>query len=219
VLATVAADDPDVAERIRRRLRSAPIRPVRNVLASGAIDLHPCLATARGYERLLRWRDMQARRGRRPSTVAHELTVASYALVHEFGHLLDVELRLAGEDVVDEVFSIMSTAVLGRTPSSRRAYHGHLWNYPSSYRFDGPAATTAGRRRSMRRAIGPAIAAKLGSHAAADREELFAESFVAMWAATDPNLRRELRPMWRILRTAGLARRPGPRVARRRRGP
>lgn len=196
------ADDPSA---LIDPARTAHEVGLHDVWSSGAIDLCRSFASRRAYRHLLAYRDERLARQRpsaTPAAVQHLLSPLGYALVHEFGHLVEGELSLLGPDAYEHVFAELSVAVLGldSAPASAQ-WMRHLAHYPAD-------RSHAPRDRARRRHVGPQVAAVLGRYATTNRSELFAEAFVASYAARDRETRRSLRSLRGALYDVGLGARP-----------
>lgn len=207
VLNTLPLDHPMRVEAAFAASQARELR-LRDVWSSGGIDLCRSFASRRAYRELLALRE-KARP--RPShlprrVVQHHLGVLGYALVHEFGHLIEGELLMLGTDAVEHVYGEVSRALLDLdvTPSARR-WSQHLVNYPTRNAEPGRFAGGKDRARRLRDGVGQQVAWQLGSYAASCRDELFAEAFVASWAAKDQGLRVRLRRMRSALADVALA--------------
>lgn len=189
---------------------------VQDVWQTGGIDLCRSFATRRAYKELLLLRekhrqpDWVARR----RTVSHGLGVLGYALVHEFGHLVDAELSARPAAEMEHVYGALSRALLD-LPSVPRAsqWSLHLVNFPKERRSSRALKAVPPRERMVRESVGGQVELVLGKYAATCRDELFAESFVAMWAGKDAVLRQRMVVFLRALQDVGLAvRRRPPRL-------
>lgn len=182
---------------------------VRDIYESGSIDLSPTFGSVRGYRELLSYRARPRRPhpSRTPSAIQHTLTPLSYALVHEFGHLLDAEVQMLGQDALEHVYGALSVGVLDLDAApSVREHSRHLANFPTDFSLPGRESGGKKRQAWWRRRAAEQIAPVLGRYATTNRDELFAESLVASFAAKDPSLRRALRPFRQALRDVGLHR-------------
>ena len=207
VVAALDEDDPRRSEW-EELLEHVSELGVRDVWLTGGIDLCRSFASRRAYNELLALRQ----RNRQPDwvsprrTVHHELGVLGYSLVHEFGHLVDAELCAAGDDAVAHVYGALSQAVLGLSGRPRiEQWAAHLANYPQQRRSSRALKSAPLRERQVRSGVGLVVADVLGKYASTCRDELFAEAFVAMWAAKDRGLRKRLVPVRRAMCDVGLA--------------
>lgn len=202
--------------RPSRELQSAVAQAeslgVSDVWTTGGIDLSTSFGSRTAYRELLKMRSKPSRphpSGTR-AAIPHVLSALSYALVHEFGHLVDAELALLGSDAREFVYGELSRAIFDLDKAPRVSqYSLHLVNYPS---LSHPGRYAGGhhRARALKASTGAEIAAVMGRYAAINRDELFAESFVAMYAAEDLDLRHNMRYLRAALREVGLgvSRRP-----------
>jgi hypothetical protein len=134
------------------------------------------------------------------------LNALPYALTHEFGHLVDAELILLGPSAYELVYGEISRAVLDldRTPAVSQ-WGKHLINYPTTLSRPGRYAGAVSRAKTIKSTSGSQVARVLGRYATTNRDELFAETFVAMFAAQDVDLRNRLKRVKGALRDVGLA--------------
>lgn len=192
---------------LRSAVAQAESLGVSDVWTTGGIDLSTSFGSRTAYRELLKMRSKPSRphpSGTR-AAIPHVLSALSYALVHEFGHLVDAELAILGQDAREFVYGELSRAVFGLDKAPRVSqYSLHLVNYPS-LSHPGRYAGQSSRARSLRATTGANIASVLGRYAAINRDELFAESFVAMFAADDLSLRNDLRLLRSALKEVGLA--------------
>lgn len=182
---------------------------VSDVWASGSIDLSRSFASMKQYRELmsLREKPRRAHPSGTPSAVQHVLTPLSYAMVHEFGHLVDAELCLLGDAAMEHVYGELTAAVLGlKKAPAASSYGTHLVNYPTKQSRPGHFA--GGEKRAAwwnRRAL-ETVAPVLGRYACTNRDELFAEALVAAFAAEERETRRNLRRFRGALVDVGLSR-------------
>lgn len=191
---------------LRSAVAQAESLGISDVWTTGGIDLSTSFGSRTAYLELLKMRAKPSRphpSGTR-AAIPHVLSALSYALVHEFGHLVDAELAILGSDAREFVYGELSCAVLGldKTPSVKQ-YSLHLVNYPS-ISHPGPHAGSVARARILKSSTGSSIASVLGRYAATNRDELFAESFVAMYAADNIELRHDLKRFRAALCEVGL---------------
>ena len=185
---------------------------VKDVWATGSIDICRSFETKKSYTELMRMRQRVRRPHKTGTTAAvqHVLSPFAYALVHEFGHLVDAELQMLGPDTTSWVYGELSAALYGIKHPRVEEYSKHLVNYPTA---TGPGRHAGGKARasSLRSQALTRLAPDLGRYATVSRDELFAESFVALFAARDKDLRLKLCRFRAALQVAGLAvsRRPG----------
>lgn len=206
-------EDADIDEKEAARLEQIAeyweASGVRDVYESGSIDLSPSFGTIRGYKELMRFRDTPRRPhpSRTSAAVQHVLTPLSYAIVHEFGHLLDAEVQMKGQDAMEEVYGELSAAVFDlSTAPSIRERSLHLANYPTPSSLPGRESGGEKRARVWRMRSLTSIAPVLGRYACQNRDELFAEALVASFASSSQELRHRLRRFRHALRDVGLHR-------------
>jgi hypothetical protein len=180
---------------------------VKDVWSSGSIDISRSVTNLRQYRALMALREKPSRphSSGTPAAVPHTLTPLAYALVHEFGHLTDVELQLLGTDSMEYVYGELSAAVLdldaAPAPSS---YAKHLVSYPTALSIPGRYMGQKARQRHAKERSLSTIAPVLGRYATTNRDELFAEAFVAMFAHRDPAVRRRMQRFRGALKEVGL---------------
>ena len=207
-LAAVSKTDP-ARELCERAVVSAAELQLRDVWSSGGIDLCLSFASRRAYNELLSLRSRSAAPlpGRPPRVVPHQLGVLGYSLVHEFGHLVEAELLVAGPEATSYVYGELSKAILDLQTIPRPSqWSTHLVNYPEVYTAR-PSARITPKTREMhvRATTGVRISHVLGEYAARTRGELFAEAFVAMWASSSPELLKRMVRVRHALTEVGLA--------------
>jgi hypothetical protein len=186
---------------------------IKDVWATGSIDICRSFETKRSYTELMRMREKSRRPHKTGTTAAiqHVLSPFAYALVHEFGHLVDAELQMLGAETTAWVYGELSAALYGIKHPRVEEYSKHLVNYPTTIARPGAHAGGKARAASLRRQALQNLAPELGRYATVSRDELFAETFVALFAARDKDLRLKLCRFRAALQAAGLAvsRRPG----------
>jgi hypothetical protein len=206
---SVLDQQPFASVEVRKAVSEAESLGVNDVWSTGGIDLSTAFGSRSAYNALLRMRNTPPRR-RNPagttSAVQHHLNALPYALTHEFGHLVDAELILLGPDAYELVYGEISRAVLDldRTPTVSQ-WGKHLINYPTPLSRNGRHAGGTERAKTIRATSGAQVASVLGRYATTNRDELFAEMFVAMFAAQDVALRNRLKRVKAALRDVGLA--------------
>jgi hypothetical protein len=182
-----------------------------DVTATGAITLSSCLGHESCYKALLRyWERRNARAielGRPVRVVELGTSAASYVFIHEFGHLVDASLAEQGEKATEQVYAALSQGVLGGRRPRANQWRENLWNYPVGYYRSNPGRYEGGetRRRENKHAMRWAIADRLGTYAAVNRDELFAEAFSLSYCAKSVELRDDLRHMRDALVRTGVA--------------
>jgi hypothetical protein len=180
---------------------------VTDVWSSGSIDLSRAVSVVKEYRSLMAMRSKPSRphASGTPSAVQHVLTPLAYALVHEFGHLTDAELQLLGTDSMEYVYGELSAAVLDLDSAPRPTeYARHLGSYPTSFSMPGRFMGQKARQRQSKERSLSTIAPVLGRYATTNRDELFAEAFVAMFAHQDPVIRRRMQRFRGALKEVGL---------------
>jgi hypothetical protein len=180
---------------------------VTDVWSSGSIDISRSVSVMKEYRALMAMRSKPSRphTSGTPAAVQHVLTPLAYAIVHEFGHLLDAELQLLGMDAMEYVYGELSAAVLDLDSAPRPTeYARHLGSYPTSFSMPGRYMGQKARQRQAKERSLYTIAPVLGRYATTNRDELFAESFVAMFAHQDHVVRRRMQRFRGSLKEVGL---------------
>lgn len=180
---------------------------VKDVWSSGSIDISRSVTHVGQYRALMALREKPSRphASGTPSAVQHTLTPLAYAIVHEFGHLTDVELQLLGMDAMEYVYGELSAAVLDLDAvPALNAYAQHLASYPTALSVPGRHMGQKARQRQAKERSLSTIAPVLGRYATTNRDELFAEAFVAMFAHSDPVVRRRMQRFRGALKEVGL---------------
>ena len=188
-----------------------------DLCSSGTIHISPEFSSERGYDAVRRFFEARNRwcdaRGLPRRIMDNRVSVASFLLLHEFGHLVDSELGRLGDDAERHVYGALEEGLLyddGARRISRQQVRSaglrpsdvRLVAYPQYWH---PALSGQGaRRRAQRRTVGPAFTPLVGSYARHYREELFAESFALLHSARDPELVQRLRGFRTALRDVGL---------------
>jgi hypothetical protein len=221
-------DDPEVRRRARKEyrdeLRSDP-RFIHELFrldtrAHGTISLneslaHPsCLKSLENFRLSAHHATPRNRHGELlyPATLTSE---ATYLMVHEFSHMVDIVLADLGPDAVKRVWSTLDDILLRypsggwRISATTLAEHdltrrdARLTHYPINY---STATTALGVRDDVRKVVGHEVAMTLGVYAATDRWELFAEALTYAYISRDPVLRARLAPLRQVLCELGLGR-------------
>jgi hypothetical protein len=188
----------------------------RDVRAHGTLMLTSCLGHPRCASALETSMLVRERTYNSYGEITAMPLATSYlaALVsHEFAHLIETALCFLGDEAVEHVFAALDEALLydekGRRLVGRRSranaglstYDAKLMNYP----HPGPRARSRQYMRDdVRRVVGHVIATQLGTYAAKDRWELFAEAFSFSFCAGDPELRAKLAPLHVALKDVGI---------------
>lgn len=168
---------------------------VRDVTATGCIEITSRFSTHRGYADIAAKAAsnevLRVLRGRPPQP-AIEVSLPSWVLVHEFGHLTEAALAEKGIGAIEQAFAELSHAVLGTTSPLPHQWRYNLVNYPelpgslAGRNRGGPA-----RQHANRQALCHPIGSVLGRYATANRDELFAEAF-SLALVGRPELRARL---------------------------
>lgn len=214
ILEYIREDDMYVWPRNDLRREKAWLVDVQNVSRSGVIELGGVFAKARKYKALKDyWQLRNARAellGRPLRTPALTTSEATFVFVHEFGHLVEGELYAGGDWRQGEAaYGAISRSIFGGVKPKVRQWRKHLINYPAYVSLEhtyGPHQGGAHRQRATRSALHDQIGWKLGTYAAAARDEIFAEAFALGHCAT-PKLRNELSGLLRALEGSGIRKR------------
>jgi len=222
ILDEVYADDiPHMTATALREARSlSKERWRRDLLVQGTLHVSPSMASRRGYNEVRLW--MAARNewcqenGVPERTKPYSTSLATFLLLHEYGHVVDVALADLGEDAERYVYKALERGVLRRGGAGvvkRRELEENglcqrdaaLFEYPKLrpgwVRGDGE------RRQAQRRVVGPWVKDTLGSYAAHFRDEIFAEAFALAHSGTRGETSERLAEFKAALSEVGLARR------------
>lgn len=196
----------DVGERrwLRTSLNEAVAHGVQNLEATGTIELATVFRSNARYDAFCRWRKNR-RSTKGPATIVSVFTPATYAYIHEFGHLVESAVWDVGTDAVEHVYAALSEAVFESRPHSNQQWLWNLLNYPTTSGEPGPNAGGVYRRTHTKKVAGPLVERALGKYAATDRSELFAEAFVALWGGTQDDVKRRLRIWQKAMVEVGVA--------------
>lgn len=207
--------DPDTVRQARRELRRATRSDAIFAHDINQLDAraHATLALSECITHPICAAALENQRRDATGEVAIATSESTYLLVHEFAHVVETALSDLTSDDMSRVWSTLDDVLLRRedgrwllsdyrlAQTGLRRSDARLLNYPYNY----PTATTRpGVRDAVRKVVGAEVSSVLGSYAAKDRWELFAEALTYSFIARDPALRARLAPLQRTLRDLGL---------------
>lgn len=205
----IAVTDPVLRRQMRREFTVASTTQMRDLTATGYIELGRTFRTRAGYLGLMRQGEIHNThavcRGHPPRVPEMTLSPVAATLVHEFGHLVEAELIALGYPPLERTYRDLSELLLGVRPVSDRQWRHHLINFPA-YRhtsLPGPVHQSKTQGRETKRVLRKLIAAVIGTYALTSRDELFAEAFTVAYGAHDPQVRNRLAPLLHRLHHEG----------------
>ncbi len=201
--------DSTTFRQLRRDVEAANM--VGDPYLAGSIDMASMFSSERRYRNTLaffRRRNEYLESKDQPLRVPSLATsLASFTLVHEFGHLVDAELLHNDPEASEYLYATLSFCVLGEWPRSTRQWMNHLINYPTADTFTaGPYPGTPESRRQVRQRLRRPIQETLTRYAVDTRDEMFAEAFALTLCSADPVRVERLEPFRIALRDVGVLR-------------
>jgi hypothetical protein len=177
-------------------------------MATGSIYIGATLASKRRYQKYLKEQNERnmaaAKQGLTTYHLALDVSLATWSMLHEFGHLVESNILDTGRKNTERVYGALSTILLDVKKPKPNQWRNHLINYPApdDTEIRGKHAGSKLRGRATRHALGPMIQEKLSKYASSSRDELFAEAFVYAHAGPTRKARSEFKPFLQAVKKA-----------------
>lgn len=203
--------DRDEVHAIKNETLFCAEEKVVNPLAVGSISVGSVYSKKRSYQKLINyWAAANKRskaQGLPPRNPEAGVSGAAFTLIHEFGHLVESTLLVTKRKNAEKVYGVLSEILLGVKAPGTNQWRYHLANYPS-YPWTALKGRHVGgvdRQRETRRRLRPIIRETIGAYAAANRDEIFAESFAHAYAGNSVSSRNKFKPFVETMKKLNLA--------------